>query len=194
MFRWWKLKLRNSGGSSSSLDPDEVIEIDESGDEGQDLSIILDVKVKTESADTPPLPEIDEPTKVADDPYSDLDPRVVAAEEVSVLESLEALGLALEAEAEEEFQCNGDGYGDEGSDLVEPKPKDDDDLSTKIPSETTPPMDDGTASKSPTVGHAADLKTVTDVEAQIKRLEPFGFPSIMQHFCFLYLVTMVTPR
>ena len=180
MFRWWRLKLRNSGGSSSSLDPNEVIEVDESGDEGQDLSIILDVKVKAEQTASP-CPHIGEPTKVVDDPYADFDPRVVAAEEVSVLESLEAVGLALEAAAEEEFQCDGDGYGD----LAESKPLDADDLSSTVPSETTTPMDDvGTTSKPPIVGDEVAFNTVSAVEAQIKRLEPFGFTSIMQHFCF----------
>jgi len=107
LFKWWSLRIRR-GGSSSSLGgiDSQVIELEDSGDEAGDLSIIMEVKLKKDPEELDELAGGDlkenlAVTVAAVDPY--LETGMMSAELQDYTESTMAiLNEAMNAEAEDE--------------------------------------------------------------------------------------------
>ena len=185
VFKWWSIKSR---GSSVSLG-DDVVEIADSGDEGGDLSVILDVRAKDEVIEADPASPV--PLKVIDDPYTD------AAEicdelrdyTVSALDALSS-AMAMEASAAypdlddddvdgatpklaeaEEHDVSGDGY-----DKVEVQAP-----ASEVPSEKNLPENPPTLVK-PDIVPGTSVDTVSDIEEKIRQLKYFG------SFCLWYFI------
>ena len=100
IFKSWRLKVRKSSSSSSltsGISGSEVIELEDSGDESGDLSIIMEVNVKKEM-----VPDGDGILLlVTDDPYSETG--IMSADLKDYTEStMEALQQAMNDEAEKE--------------------------------------------------------------------------------------------
>lgn len=178
VFKWWSIKSR---GSSVSLGED-VVEIADSGDEGGDLSIILDVRAKDEVIEADAASPL--PLKVIEDPYSD------AAEicdelrdyTVSALDALSS-AMAMEASADypdldaddvegatpkiaeaEEHDVSGD-----GRDKVEVQAP-----ASEVPSNSENlPVSPPTLVK-PDIVPGSNVDTVSGIEEKIRQLKYFG--------------------
>lgn len=108
IFKSWSLKIRRLGSSSSVSSHDaQVIELEDSGDEAGDLSIILEVKVKKDPEELAgnDLKEKLPVELAAVDPY--LEAGMMSAELQDYTESTMALlNEAMNAEAEEEHDAS----------------------------------------------------------------------------------------
>eukprot|EP00435_Cladocopium_sp_Y103_P021197 s1115_g5.t1 len=194
IFKWWSLKLRKSG-SSASLDSrgSEVIELDDSGDESGDLSIIMEVKVKKEcgKVSAGDCQENLADVVAAVDPYVAVDPYMetgrMSAELQEYTESTMAiLNEAMDAEAEAEVEAASIYLAPEyppESQILEAKEAD--------PGHQLPQPAVATEAEVPPPGallkgfKSIDAKacTVKDVEERIRFLQHFGVKSISSYLC-----------
>ena len=174
MFNWWSIKSR---GSSVSLGAD-IVEIADSGDEGGDLSVILDVRAKDEVIEA----DIDSPVplKVIDDPYTDAAEICDELRDYTV-SALDALSSAMAMEASADYPDLDDvddatpksfeaGERDiSGDGLVEVQAP-----TSEVPSEKNLPESSPTLMVKSGIVPDTNVDTVSAIEERIRQLKYFG--------------------
>ena len=191
LFKWWSLRTPKPSSVSASVS--EVVELGDSGDEAGDLSIIMEVKVKSD----PYSLDGSDAVKVKSDPYS-LDGSDVCSEAATIFDDLRefatstmaALNEAMDSVAEDEYlePEYPDPLPEDPFPLGAPTVSSEVPVAEMKPSASTVPVPDQGQPEMPPPASAKGFQeldqamTVKDVEERIRQLKRIG---IGQFFCWV---------